>query len=59
MPTTANNNQLKDLYKEARACKNKRRMYVYEQFKSRLYSMDLSPMEYEQACRQLARILEV
>ena len=53
------NVKLKDLIERAKKCDNKGRMYVYEMFKGELQSLNVSPQEYEQTCRKLAKYLRV
>lgn len=50
---------LNELFRRARKCTNKGRYYVYEQYKRELDNIELSPSEYEQTCRELARLLRV
>ena len=50
---------LNNLYKEAKKCPVKRRLYVYEQYKRELERLDLTSMEYTEACRNIANYLEV
>ena len=52
-------NDLKDILERAKKCPNKRRMYVYEAFKTELNRLNLPSREYEQACRQIANYLKV
>lgn len=51
--------KLEDFYKLVKACKTKGRLYIYEQFKRGLLELDLDPYEYEEACRTIAKYLEV
>jgi len=51
--------QLAELLNRARKCSNKGRYYVYEGFKSELQRMELSPDQYEETCRLLAKYLRV
>lgn len=51
--------QLKDILERAKKCENKRRMYVYEAFKTELNRLNLPAREHEQACRKLAEYLKV
>lgn len=57
--TKDNTTELQKLLERARKCDNKGRMYVYEAFKSELQRFDISPQEYEQTCRKLAKYLRV
>lgn len=53
------NTRVSELLVRAKNCKNKGRWYVYEQYKQELSKLGLTPAEYEQTCRKLARYLEV
>lgn len=55
----AKEERISELLVRAKSCKNKGRWYVYEQYKQELSKLDLTPAEYEQTCRKLARYLEV
>lgn len=50
---------LEDLYKDAKKCPVKGRLYMYEQYKRKLQDMNLSSDEYTEACRKLANYLGV
>lgn len=44
---------------EAKRENRKGRYYVYEEYKSRLYDLNLSSKDYERACIDLAKALRV
>ena len=44
---------------KAKKSKSKGRLYEYERYKTELQYLGLGHYEYEQACRELARILRV
>lgn len=50
---------LEDLYKDAKKCPVKGRLYMYERYKCKLLEMNLSSDEYTEACRKLATYLGV
>lgn len=57
--TVRKEERLNDILKSAKSCKNKGRLYVYEQYKQELSSLCLTSTEYEQACRKLTEYLKV
>ena len=52
-------NEIDKLIKEAKICPNKGRYYVYERYKQVLIDLGPTHEEYEQACRQIAKNLNV
>lgn len=54
-----NTDKINELLEDAKKCKNKGRLYVYEQYKRKLLNIELTSTEYEQTCRQLAEYLRV
>jgi len=50
---------LNQILERAKTCKIKGRLYKYEQFKQELLRLNLDNEEYEQACIEIARLLEV
>lgn len=50
---------LKQILSDARKCPTKGRLYIYERYKLQLENLNLSSEEYMEACRKLARYLEV
>lgn len=57
--TKATEQALNVIYKDAKKCPIKGRYYVYDQYRRRLQDLELSNYEYTEACRNLARYLEV
>lgn len=57
--TERNTTTLEDILTRAKKCSTKGRHYVYEAFKKELSELNLDPVEYCDACRELARYLEV
>ena len=51
--------ELEAILEEAKKCPQKRRLYVYEQFKRKLENLNLPAYDYGEACRLLAKYLEV
>lgn len=51
--------ELEEILTRAKKCNTKGRLYVYEAFKKELQSLNLDPVEYCDACRELSRYLEV
>ena len=50
---------LETILEDAKKCKRKGRLYVYESYKRQIEALNLSPEEYEDACKLLAQSLEV
>ena len=59
MTETQRNKEIEDIIARAKQCPHKGRLYAYEQFKTELRRLDLSPIEYGAACREIADALEV
>ena len=53
------NKTLDEILKRAKKQKLKGRLYIYESYKREIEMLDLSPEEYQDACRLLAQHLEV
>lgn len=59
MATKNSKDTLEDILTRAKKCSNKGRLYVYESFKKELQELDITDIEYMNACRDLARYLGV
>ena len=59
MATEESKTTLENILTRAKNCKLKGRLYVYESFKSELQALNLTGIEYADACRDLARYLGV
>lgn len=57
--TKENDMTLADILRRAKKCSVKGRYYIYESFKRELQELNLDPVAYSEACRDLARYLEV
>ena len=50
---------LESILTRAKKCSLKGRNYIYSRFKQELEELHLSPEEYQEACIELAKYLEV
>ena len=57
--TETKSTTLEDILTRAKKCSTKGRLYIYEAFKKELSELNLDSVEYCDACRELARYLEV
>lgn len=51
--------RLHEIYRDAKICPVKGRMYIYEQYKRQIDKLNLDSYEYTEACRNIATYLEV